>query len=108
MPPAPAIGQPHARPVHTESYRPVLLIRRQHHRTVGTRRITHSSDAHSAWAILDVANFYEKALFVKVDLATALWWTRLFPALRAMLLFALPVSQLSSDSVHYGIRLDSS
>jgi hypothetical protein len=22
------------------------------------------------------ANFYEKALFVKVDVATALWWTQ--------------------------------
>jgi len=30
-----------------------------------------------AWALLDVANFYEKALFVKVDLATALWWKQL-------------------------------
>jgi hypothetical protein len=53
------------------------------------------------------ANFYEKALFVKVHLATALWWTRLFPALRAMLLFALSGSSLGS-SVHYEIRLDSS
>src|SRR5918994_4526280 len=31
--------------------------------------------------------FYEKALFVKVDLATALWWKQLLCALRAMLLF---------------------
>jgi hypothetical protein len=37
----------------------------------------------------ELVNFYEKALFVKVDLATALWWARLFPALRAMLLFAV-------------------
>jgi hypothetical protein len=37
------------------------------------------------------ANFYEKALFVKVDLATALWCTQLLAlcALRAMLLSAL-------------------
>ena len=50
-------------------------------------------------------NFYEKALFVKVDVATALWLTQPLCALRAMLLSALSVSQLSSDSVHYGIRL---
>ncbi len=35
------------------------------------------------------ADFYEKALFVKVDVATALWWKELLFALRAMLLFAL-------------------
>ena len=28
-----------------------------------------------------VANFYEKALFVKVDVATALWWTQPLSAL---------------------------
>src|SRR5215213_1072741 len=50
------------------------------------------------------ANFYEKALFVKVDLATALWWKQLLFALRAMLLFALSGSSLGS-SVHYEIRL---
>ena len=50
-------------------------------------------------------NFYEKALFVKADVATALWLTQPLCALRAMLLFALSVSQLSTDSVHYGIRL---
>ena len=44
-------------------------------------------------------NFYEKALFVKVDLATALWWKHLLCALRAMLLFALSGSSLGS-SVH--------
>jgi hypothetical protein len=44
-------------------------------------------------------NFYEKALFVKVDLATALWWKQLLCALRAMLLFALSGSSLGS-SVH--------
>ena len=54
-----------------------------------------------------LANFYEKALFVKVDLATALWRKQLLCALRAMLLFALPGSSLGS-SVHYEIRLDSS
>ena len=50
------------------------------------------------------ANFYEKALFVKVDLAAALWRKQLLFALRAMLLFALPGSLLGS-SVHYEIRL---
>jgi hypothetical protein len=39
-------------------------------------------------------NFYEKALFVKVDLAAAVWWERLLCALRAMLLFALSGSSL--------------
>ena len=34
-------------------------------------------------------NFYEKALFVKVDLATALWCKQLLFALGAMLLFAV-------------------
>jgi hypothetical protein len=38
---------------------------------------------------LDTLNIYEKAHFVKVDLATALWWKHLLCALRAMLLFAL-------------------
>src|SRR5918994_2450846 len=50
------------------------------------------------------ANFYEKALFVKGDVATALWWKQLLFALRAMLLFALSGSSLGS-SVHYEIRL---
>ena len=50
------------------------------------------------------ANFYEKALFVKVDVATALWRKQLLCALRAMLLFALSGSSLGS-SVHYEIRL---
>src|SRR5215212_9702230 len=45
------------------------------------------------------ANFYEKALFVKVDLATTLWRKQLLCALRAMLLFALSGSSLGS-SVH--------
>jgi hypothetical protein len=47
-------------------------------------------------------NFYEKALFVKVDLAAALWLTQLLLfALRAMLLSALSVSSLFfGDSVH--------
>jgi hypothetical protein len=35
------------------------------------------------------SNFYEKALFVKVDVATALWWKQLLFALRAMLRFAV-------------------
>jgi hypothetical protein len=48
---------------------------------------------------LSKPNFYEKALFVKVDLATALWWKHLLCALRAMLLFALSGSSLGS-SVH--------
>jgi hypothetical protein len=50
------------------------------------------------------ANFYEKALFVKGAVATALWWKQLLFALRAMLLFALSGSSLGS-SVHYEIRL---
>jgi hypothetical protein len=45
-------------------------------------------------------NFYEKALFVKVDVATALWLTQLLSALRAMLLFALSGSSLFGSSVH--------
>jgi hypothetical protein len=52
------------------------------------------------------ANFYEKALFVKVDVAAALWLTLLLlSALRAMLLSALSVSSLFGDSVHREIRL---
>src|SRR5215204_6891113 len=51
------------------------------------------------------ANFHEKALFVKDDLAASVWPSLTGPALRAMLPSALSVSQLSSDSVHYGIRL---
>ena len=46
------------------------------------------------------ADFYEKALFVKVDVATALWQTQLLSALRAMLLFALSGSSLFGSSVH--------
>ena len=46
------------------------------------------------------ANFYEKALFVKTDVAVAVWGTQLLCPSRAMLLFALVVSQLSTDSVH--------
>jgi hypothetical protein len=45
-------------------------------------------------------NFYENALFVKVDVATALWLTQLLSALRAMLLFALSGSSLFGSSVH--------
>jgi hypothetical protein len=51
------------------------------------------------------ANFHEKALFVKADLAASVWPSVTGPALRAMLPSALSVSQLSCDSVHYGIRL---
>jgi hypothetical protein len=46
------------------------------------------------------ANFYEKALFVKGDVATALGLTQLLSALRARLLSALSVSPLFGDSVH--------
>src|SRR5215208_8473872 len=53
------------------------------------------------------ANFHEKALFVKADLATSGSPSLTGSALRAMLPSALSVSQLSSDSVHYGIRLGS-
>jgi hypothetical protein len=53
-----------------------------------------------------MANFYEKALFVKpADVAAAVWCGRDCSALRAMLLSALSVSSLFGDSVHYGIRL---
>jgi hypothetical protein len=34
-------------------------------------------------------NFYEKALFVKVDLATALWCKQLLCALRALCFYPL-------------------
>ena len=52
------------------------------------------------------ANFYEKALFVKTDLAvTPYGRPQLLSALRAMLLYALSVSPLFGDSVHYEIRL---
>jgi hypothetical protein len=51
--------------------------------------------------VLFSVNFYEKALFVKVDVAAALWLTQLLLcALRAMLLSALSVSSLFGDSVH--------
>jgi hypothetical protein len=47
------------------------------------------------------ANFYEKALFVKGRRGGLLSWpSTSASALRAMLLSALVVSQLSSDSVH--------
>src|SRR5215208_8196262 len=47
------------------------------------------------------ANFYEKALFVKGRRGGLLSWpSATASALRAMLLSALVVSQLSSDSVH--------
>jgi len=46
-------------------------------------------------------NFYEKALFVKTDVAAALCGGNAnCSALRAMLLSALSVSSLFSDSVH--------
>ena len=49
---------------------------------------------------MSYTNFYEKALFVKVDVAAAVWLTLLLCALRAMLLSALSVSPLFGDSVH--------
>jgi hypothetical protein len=51
-------------------------------------------------------NFYEKALFVKTDVAAALCGMNAnCSALRAMLLFALSGSSLFGSSVHYEIRL---
>ena len=41
------------------------------------------------------ANFHEKALFVKADLAASVWPSVTGPALRAMLPSALSVSPLS-------------
>jgi hypothetical protein len=37
--------------------------------------------------VLDT-NYYEKALFVKVDLATALWWIQRLSALRALCFYS--------------------
>jgi hypothetical protein len=53
------------------------------------------SDFGVVWAMLDVANFYEKALFVKTDVAASLCAERNYSALRAMLLSALLAGQLS-------------
>jgi hypothetical protein len=62
-----------------------------------------------AWALLDVANFYEKALFVKVDLATALWWTQRLSVPFALCFYPRSLGELTlvGSSAHYGIRLDS-
>ena len=54
-----------------------------------------------------LANFHEKAHFVKADVAVSVWPSVTGSALRAMLPSALSVSQISCASVHYGIRLDS-
>jgi hypothetical protein len=53
--------------------------------------------------LLVVANFHEKAIFVKGDVATATTVHAL--AVRAMLPSALSVSLLLGGSVHHGIRL---
>jgi hypothetical protein len=57
--------------------------------------------------VLGEVNFYEKAQFVKADVAAQYVAERNgCSALRAMLLSALSVSHtLFGDSVHYGIRL---
>jgi hypothetical protein len=49
---------------------------------------------------LFLANFYEKALFVKVDVAASVWPSVTGPALRAMLLSALSGSSRFGGSVH--------
>ena len=56
----------------------------------------------SAWD-RGYANFHEKAIFVKGDVATATTVHAL--AVRAMLPSALSVSLLLGGSVHHGIRL---
>jgi hypothetical protein len=55
----------------------------------------------------DYADFYEKTLFVKVDVATALWWTQPLCALRALCFYPRSLGELTlvSSSAHYGIRL---
>ena len=55
-----------------------------------------------AWALLGVANFYEKALFVKPTWRPYVWWMQLLSARRAMLLSALSVSPLSSVALCIG------
>jgi len=51
------------------------------------------------------ANFYEKALFVKVDVATALWLTQLLCPSRYASIRTLGELTLVGSPVHYGIRL---
>jgi hypothetical protein len=51
------------------------------------------------------ANFHEKALFVKADVAASCGRALELRVLRAMLPSALSVSPLFSDSVHYEILL---
>ena len=54
-----------------------------------------------------LANFYEKALFVKVDLATALWWMQRLSVPFALCFYPHFRGAHFGSSVHYGIRLDS-
>jgi hypothetical protein len=51
------------------------------------------------------ANFYEKALFVKVDVATALWLRQLLCPSRYASICTLGELTLFGSPVHYGIRL---
>jgi len=44
-------------------------------------------------------NFYEKALFVKVDVATALWWTQPLCALRALCFYPRSLGELTLSLV---------
>jgi hypothetical protein len=53
------------------------------------------------------ANFYEKALFVKGDVATAPGLRQLLCALRALCFYPHFRGALFGGSVHYGIRLHS-
>src|SRR5918995_1280138 len=54
-----------------------------------------------------MANFYEKALFVKVDLATALWWIQRLSVPFALCFYPRSLGELIlvGSSAHYGIRL---
>jgi hypothetical protein len=52
-----------------------------------------------------LANFHEKALFVKADVAAPRVRAQRLRVLRAMLPSALSVSPFFCGSVHYGIRL---
>jgi hypothetical protein len=53
------------------------------------------------------ANFYEKALFVKVDLATALCWMQRLSVPFALCFYPRSLGELTlaGSSAHYGIRL---
>jgi hypothetical protein len=61
------------------------------------------------WPFCPQANFYEKALFVKVDLATALWWMQWLSVPFALCFYPRSLGELTlvGSSAHYGIRLDS-